>query len=71
MKTCGSCKWHEQEKFTKGWACVNAKSRRCTSFTMKYDTCHAWEGWTKEEIKKGHEKVMGLFNNLKEMAVGK
>ena len=30
-----------------------------------------WDGWTKEEIKKGCEQVMGLFNSLKEMAVRK
>ena len=71
MKTCGNCKWHEQETVTMGWVCVNAKSKRCTEFTMKYDACPAWEGWTKEEIRKGYEQVMGLFNSLKELAVGK
>ena len=71
MKTCGSCKWHEREIVTFGWVCVNHKSKRCANFTMKYDTCPAWEGWTKEEIKKGYESVMGVFNSLKDMAVGK
>ena len=71
MKNCGNCKWHDQEKFTMGWVCVNAKSRRCTNFTMRYDTCPAWEGWAKKDIEKGYELVKGLFGSLKEMAAGK
>ena len=71
MKTCGSCKWHQQEKLTMGWVCVNSESKRCTEFTMKYDTCAAWEGWTKEEINKGYERVKGLFGSLKGMEVKK
>ena len=59
MKTCGNCKWHEREKFTMGWVCVNAKSKRCTDFTMEYDTCSAWEGFSKP---KPPEEIMRLFN---------
>ena len=66
VKTCGNCKWHEREKFTQGWACVNPGSKKCTKFTMKYDTCSAWEGWTKEEIKKAREQIKNLFGSLKE-----
>ena len=71
MKTCENCKWHEQETVTMGWVCVNPKSKRCTEFTMKYDACRAWEGWTKEEIKKGYERVIGVLNNLMGMEAGK
>ena len=71
MKTCGSCKWHMQEATTQGWECTNINSKRCYGFTMKYDTCHAWEGWTKEEINKGYDQVMGMFNSLKGKAAGK
>ena len=66
MKTCGNCKWHELETVTFGWVCVNAKSKRCTDFTMEYDTCNAWEGHGKV---KSYDEARCLLRRAREMGV--
>ena len=66
MKICANCKWHEQETVTFGKVCVNTKSKRCTDFTMKYDTCSAWEGHGKV---KSYDDIWCLLRRAREKGV--
>ena len=41
---CGTCKWHERDRNTKGdWVCVNSDSEYCTDWTGYEDVCGEWE----------------------------
>lgn len=40
---CGTCKYHEHEKLTQGWVCVNSGSIYCTEWTDYSDRCEMWE----------------------------
>ena len=40
---CGTCEYHQHEKLTQGWVCVNSGSIYCTEWTDYNDRCEMWE----------------------------
>ena len=42
-RCCGTCKYHEYEKASQGWVCVNDKSDFLSDWTEYGDYCEEWE----------------------------